>query len=321
MSAGKGRPSGGRRDWAGGFPPPSRPRAVAGGIVARSTRGDIGAHWWSKRFIEVLESFALGSRLTRGKNYARKGQVISVLVGPGSVAAKVQGSRRTPYRTAIQLTPFSELVWAKVEVVLAEQAIHSAQLLAGQFPPELEQVFAAAGAPLFPGRAADLTMECSCPDWEVPCKHLAATFYLLAERFDDDPFEILHWRGRGRPQLLARLRDLRGSAADGGATVGALADTNNRAVGAAMALADLTGRHPDAGPDEPATITGSAGPVDATAFWSAGIVPALPTQDAVPEDLLLRQLPVPGPILGGSDLVNSLRKLYARLPQSARSFT
>ena len=41
-------------------------------------------------------------------------------------------------------------------------------------------------------------MRCSCPDSEVPCKHLAATFYLLAEAFDEDPFLILRWRGRDR---------------------------------------------------------------------------------------------------------------------------
>jgi uncharacterized Zn finger protein len=39
----------------------------------------------------------------------------------------------------------------------------------------------------------------------VPCKHLAATFYLLAEAFDDDPFAILAWRGRERQDLLANL--------------------------------------------------------------------------------------------------------------------
>ena len=56
------------------------------------------------------------------------------------------------------------------------------------------------------GRPGDLEMSCSCPDWEVPCKHLAAVCYLLAEAFDDDPFGMLAWRGRGREKLLAALR-------------------------------------------------------------------------------------------------------------------
>ena len=52
-------------------------------------------------------------------------------------------------------------------------------------------------------------MDCSCPDGEVPCKHIAAAFYLLAEAFDDDPFTILAWRGREREDLLANLHAVR----------------------------------------------------------------------------------------------------------------
>ena len=58
----------------------------------------------------MLESFALGSRLTRGKNYARRGQVVSLDVAPGVVTSSVQGSRKTPYKVSIALPAFSELV-------------------------------------------------------------------------------------------------------------------------------------------------------------------------------------------------------------------
>jgi uncharacterized Zn finger protein len=279
-------------------------------LTARTARGDIGEHWWSRRFVQVLESFAIGSRLTRGKSYARKGQVLQLDVQPGVVSAKVQGSRRSPYSVTIGLAPFPELVWAKVEVVLAEQAIHSARLLAGEFPVELEQVFAAAGAPLFPQRTTDLAMQCSCPDWEVPCKHLSATFYLLAESFDDDPFRILHWRGRERQALLGRLRELRG---DGGerADVGDRADDHGglaspavpQLLGAATALADL----------DPAAHVVTDGNLSVAAFWTAPVLPPLPAHAPLPTDLLLRQLPAPGAALGGAGLVTHLRRLYAGL--------
>lgn len=68
----------------------------------------------------------------------------------------MQGSRVRPYRVAIALTVLSELVWAKAETALSEQALPSAKLLAGEVPPELEDLFAGAGAPPFPrvrGRA------------------------------------------------------------------------------------------------------------------------------------------------------------------------
>jgi len=228
--------------------------------------------------------------MTRGKNYARRGQVLSLEVSPGVVTARVQGSRKTPYSVSIALPAFSELVWAKVEVTLAEEAIHSARLLAGELPPDLEGVFTAAGAPLFPQRASELTLSCSCPDREVPCKHLAAVFYLLAESFDADPFAILLWRGRRRDALLGRLRELRG-----GEPVLAVDPplVESPRVGAMMALADLAVAH--------------------GAFWTSAAVPALPVQAELPTDLLLRQLPAPGAALGGPDLVSYLTPLYALL--------
>lgn len=292
-----------------GFPPPSRPRQVEGGLTARSVRGTIGEHWWSRRFVEVLESFALGSRLTRGKSYARRGQVLALDVQPGRVTATVQGSRRSPYTVTIGLAPFPELVWAKVEVTLAEQAIHSARLLAGEMPADLEQVFAAAGAPLFPQRSADLQMHCSCPDWEVPCKHLSATFYLLAESFDDDPFRILHWRGRTRAALLSRLRQLRDDRPDesSAAVQQAVPQTSAHdrdTLGARAALADI-------GPGGPRLTTDVAG------FWAAPPLPPLPSHAVLPDDLVLRQLPDPGPVLGGAGLLTHLLPLYARLGRTA----
>jgi uncharacterized Zn finger protein len=283
-------------DW--GQWPTSSPRIkVEGGLKARSTRGAIGESWWSRRFLDILESFALGGRLTRGRNYARAGQVISLDIGRGLVTAKVQGSRPTPYAVKIGLDPFSALVWAKVEVALAEQALYSAQLLSGEVPPSLEDVFAAAGVSLFPTALRDLDMRCSCPDGTVPCKHLAATFYLLAEAFDDDPFQILAWRGRDKEALLTRLRALRsGDASTSGATA---APASPVPISAALALADVR-----------------SAPLDQVAdrFWRSPVpLPARPMTVVSDVDLLLRQLPPPGPAIGGADLIEALRAAYERL--------
>lgn len=189
-------------DW---YPPPSRPRPVEGGLKARSGRGAIGQTWWSERFVAVLENIGLGSRLQRGKNYARRGQVISLDIDTGMVSARVQGSRSRPYRVRIGIAAFGKSQWADVERALAASAWYAARLLAGEMPEDIEDVFAAAGLSLFPGSAAELSMDCTCPDWQVPCKHIAAVFYLVAETFDEDPFAILAWRGRERAELLANL--------------------------------------------------------------------------------------------------------------------
>ncbi len=187
------------------YPPPARPRAVDGGLKARSTRGAIGQTWWSERFVGVLEHIGLGNRLQRGRNYARRGQVISLDVDAGLVSALVQGSRSRPYRVRIGIRAFGKAEWAKLEAELAGSAWYTAKLLAGEMPEDIEDVFASAGLSLFPSAAQELSMDCSCPDYEVPCKHLAAAFYLLAEAFDEEPFTILAWRGRDREDLLAHL--------------------------------------------------------------------------------------------------------------------
>ncbi len=175
-------------------------------MKARSKRGAIGEQWWSQRFIAVLESFGMTGRLARGRNYARRGQVLDCALTQGKVSARVQGSRPAPYQVRIGVLPLTTPQWQRVLAALGAQALFRAKLLAGEMPPEIEEVFADCGTPLFPRSARDLEMSCSCPDWEVPCKHLAAVCYVLAERFDDDPFAMLAWRGRGREDVLGALR-------------------------------------------------------------------------------------------------------------------
>ena len=221
--------------------------------------------------------------------------MISLDVMSGAVRATVQGSRARPYGVSIGLPAFGDDVWAKAEIALSEEALPSAKLLAGEVPPELEEIFAAAGAPLFPRTAGELDQHCTCPDGVVPCKHLAATFYLLAEAFDDDPFLILRWRGRDRADLLDRLRELRGG--EGAAAEGEREPPS--AAGTALALADLT---------EPGDRTAH--------FWLPP--PPLPARPAVLDvepDVLIRQLPIPDATLGGQALVDRLRAAYRRLAE------
>ena len=73
-------------------------------------------------------------------------------------------------------------------------------------PEEIEEAFVESSTSLFPASDDDLDSACSCPDWENPCKHIAAVYYLLAEAFDDDPFLIFAWRGRDKDGLLADLQ-------------------------------------------------------------------------------------------------------------------
>lgn len=268
-------------DWY----PPSRPRPVEGGLRTRSRRGQIGQHWWSARFIEGLESIGGGGRLSRGKRYARTGQVVELRIDAGAAVALVQGSRPRPYRVRIGLTAFGKAEWARVEQALADDAWYTAKLLAGEMPPDIEEVFAAAGLALFPAGVRDLAMDCSCPDFEVPCKHVAATLYLLAESFDDDPFAVLALRGRSRDELLANLAARRGGTAAGADRLEA------------------------PGPPPLSEVLDS--------FYTAPRPPAGPSPAAVAVDSLLDQVPESGIAVRGRDVVDLLRPLYRALGERA----
>lgn len=185
---------------------PAKPQKAKDGIKARSQRGVFAKSWWAQRWITALERLMDSGRLTRGRSYARRGQVLSIEEVRGGVEAHVQGSRPKPYKISIQITPLTDAQWEKVIDALAEQAIFSAQLLAGEMPQEIEGVFEAADVSLFPSKRGDLTTNCSCPDYANPCKHIAATHYILGERFDEDPFLIFRLRGRTQEQVMEALR-------------------------------------------------------------------------------------------------------------------
>ncbi len=272
---------------------PTRPLPVEGGLTARSRRGAIGETWWSQRFIALLESFGVGSRLTRGRSYARGGQVAEFDVEPGIVLAQVQGSRYTPYRVRIRTKVLSEHQWRRAEKAMAAQALPLAKLLAGEMPHEIEALLGTCKLTLFPSSYRELNATCSCPDTANPCKHIAAAYYILAERFDEDPFLIFAWRGRTQEELLKSLRARRGGRAARERPEAPRAD----AVTDAVPLSAL---------------------VDG--FWASG--PAVadlrvsPLASAAPDALLRRLGPAPVES-AGRDVAALLAPAYARLAQAA----
>jgi uncharacterized Zn finger protein len=192
---------------------PAKPKEVKNGLKAKSIRGCIGETWWSKRWVKTLESFNLGARLTRGKSYARKGQVVSIDVNPGIVRARVQGTGSEPYDVVIKLKPLSDAEWDKAASAMASKAVFAARLLGGEMPQNIEEAFSESGLSLFPSKGRDLKTDCSCPDWSNPCKHIAAVYYLLAEQFDCDPFLIFKLRGRSKEQIMEAMRKMRSAEA------------------------------------------------------------------------------------------------------------
>ncbi|MBN9738927.1 MULTISPECIES: SWIM zinc finger family protein [unclassified Pseudonocardia] len=262
--------------WASDEYTGGRPIRVEGGIRIHGAKGPVARTWWSARFIAVLEQLGVGGRLSRGKTYARSGQIVSVDVDAGAVVALVQGTRPQPYRVRIGLRVWDKPEWRRVEEALAGDAWYAAALLAGTVPPEIEELLDGLGLSLFPAAGTDLSQDCSCPDATVPCKHLAAVFYVLAERCDTDPFTLLTLRGRDRTALLERLREERDRAAGAAAPSGP------------AALADLL-----------------------DGFWTAPAGGAAPPSPPETEpDAVLDQVPEPPLRAGRERLTDVLRPVY-----------
>lgn len=183
---------------------PTRRIETDEGIKTKSQRGDFVKNWWATRWLTAMERVMDRGRLQRGRTYARQGQVLSLEEKQGKINAQVQGSRRTPYKITIELQPLTGLAWEKTLQALAERPIFVAQLLAGEMPQEIEQAFQAAKVELFPTKR-ELKQSCSCPDAAAVCKHLAAVHYILAERFDADPFMLFRLRGKTQEEIVASL--------------------------------------------------------------------------------------------------------------------
>jgi len=171
-------------------------------------RNAFGKTWWAQKWIGALEELGrtYSNRLPRGRTYARRGAVKDLVITPGKVFARVQGTRRTPYKVEIRLKALTDKKWQKVIKTLAKQAIFAAKLLTGEMPPDIDEVFKSCGFSLFPVKATELKTSCSCPDWANPCKHIAATHYILAEAFDRDPFLLFELRGWKKERVLEELR-------------------------------------------------------------------------------------------------------------------
>lgn len=165
--------------------------------------------WWVERWLELLDSYRFKKRLERARIYAREGNVLSIDFIGSQVIAQVQGSEVNPYQVSLSLEQFSLAQWQDVMETMGEKAIFLAQLLAGEMPARIEEVFTANGLNLFPYNLGEIDSHCTCPDKANPCKHIGAVYYQLADRFQEDPFVIFQLRGQTRDNLITALRQLK----------------------------------------------------------------------------------------------------------------
>ena len=241
---------------------------------------------FSASFVAMFEALRMAPTFARGRRDARAGHVRSLSVSSSLVTAHVRGPDDThAFRSRIAVRAFGAAEWARIEDDLAAQARYVADLLAGRMPEGIEEVFRRAGLTLLPLGLDEVAMDCSCERWPMPCIHLAATCYALADSFETDPFGVFAWRGRGREELLTRLSQLRGAAAHDIPAIEVPAEQRSAALG------------------------------DPADFWGTGTPAAPPPQQPLARpDLLLDQLDTPPLRYGGVSLTELLRPAYLALP-------
>lgn len=191
---------------------------------------------WVERWEDLLESSApqAGRHRQRAAALQRSGRVSDLRVSPGSVTARVQGSKATPYAPGLMVPPLADAAWATVVERLAREVRHSARLLGGQVPEGFEDELATVGIELFPPQ---LGSECACG--ETLCVHAVAVGQAFARALGDDPFLLLRLRGRGRERLLADLAEARRRNRGGAAVEEGLAVTELDAAAWTRARAPL----------------------------------------------------------------------------------
>ena len=161
-----------------------------------------GRTWWGAQWLQALTQIDHDNRLPRGRTYANRGAVRDLVVADSNVTARVQGSRPRPYEVEIGVPSVAGPLAGRLIDRLAEDPGLVARLLNRELDPSVLQLAQQLKIPIFPSRWSDLTMHCSCPDWAVPCKHLAAVIYLLSQQIDADPFLVFSLRGIDLPVLL-----------------------------------------------------------------------------------------------------------------------
>ena len=163
-----------------------------------------GKTYWGEQFLNALQHIDYSNRLPRGRSYASNGSVKSIDIDKNRIKAKVKGSRPSPYKIDIVVPEFTENQKKQLLSIIQNNTSILANLLNRQLPTDLLKIATEHGIQIFPKKWSDFNMQCSCPDWAVPCKHLAAVIYIIANEIDLNPFKVLELHGLDVLKELAK---------------------------------------------------------------------------------------------------------------------
>ncbi|ALO14812.1 RNA polymerase-associated protein RapA [Salinivirga cyanobacteriivorans] len=157
--------------------------------------GNYSKTWWGEQWLRSLSNIDYSNRLPRGRRYANNGSVVSIDFEGNRILAKVQGTRRTPYSVTITVPEFTQTQKTVVMETITANPLMLSKLLNRELPVQLHEKAVEKNIQIFPRSWTDLSMNCSCPDWAVPCKHIASVIYIIANEIDRNPFIIFQLHG------------------------------------------------------------------------------------------------------------------------------
>lgn len=156
-----------------------------------------GTTWWGQKWLDSLTDIDFSNRIPRGKTYANTGKVtdVEILYDKGMIKAKVKGNCSPFYRVTLTFQRVTESERkAFVNEVNKDMSIVS-KLTDRKLDPSLMDIAERCHIKLFPRSWQDIGMKCNCPDFAVPCKHIAAVIYVVSEVIDSNPFIIFSLKG------------------------------------------------------------------------------------------------------------------------------
>lgn len=151
--------------------------------------------WWGRAWCSNLENYAdYRNRVGRGKSYVRAGAVIDLKMEGSMIKARVQGSRKSPYKIEVRIDSMPETRYRAALKSLGNRIENLEALVNGDFPTEMKSLFLDPKIGLFPN-PREIHFTCSCPDWASMCKHVAAVLYGIGNRLDHNPLLFFTMRG------------------------------------------------------------------------------------------------------------------------------
>ncbi len=180
-----------------------KPVQIEGRKIART--------FWGEAWCDHIESFSdYENRLPRGRTYVRNGSVYHLDIAKGEVNAMVSGSES--YTVNISIKTLPQKKWKEVKNRCAGQIGSILELLQGRLSKNVMSVVTDRTDGLFP-LPGEIDLKCSCPDWAVMCKHVAAVLYGVGARLDEKPELLFLLRGVDHEELIGAEVDTAAAAA------------------------------------------------------------------------------------------------------------